>query len=73
MNIRDATMLAKRKDGWIKKRDRTEAFSLYVAAGSFYRSGNPDEAGEEVSLDARDCVGDDWYVVDEHGNEISIS
>lgn len=61
MNIRDATILAMDKDLFIKKRDSRHEFTLYVAAGSVFRMS---PSGEEYSMDARDVVGDDWYVVD---------
>lgn len=67
MNIRDAVLLAQARYAWIMKRDRTKEFCLHVAVGSVFR----DNDGAEVSLDARDCREDDWYVVDENGDEIA--
>lgn len=67
MNIRDATLLAQAKNGWLMKRDRTDKWMLFVAPGSVYR----DDQLREVSLDARDCRADDWYVVDDDGAEIA--
>lgn len=67
MNIRDAIILARLKNGWLMKRDRTDDWAFYVAAGSVFMGEN----GIEITLDARDCIGDDWYVVDDDGNEIS--
>lgn len=60
MNIQEATKLAIEKDCWIGKRDRTDEWCLYVAAGNVFRDKN----GDQVDLDARDCLGDDWYLID---------
>jgi len=67
MNIRDATLLATKTGGWLRKRDRAEEWCLFVAGGKVYRN----KSYEEVSLDARDCMGEDWYVVDDQGQELS--
>jgi len=65
MNIFEATIRAVNEDLFLRKRDRTEAWTLHVAAGSVYRNDD----GDEISLDARDCMGDDWYLVDGEGAE----
>ena len=71
MNIRDATRLALRRGGFIRKWSRTEHYMLYVAAGSVFRFAEtgavPTAAGREVGLDAREVVADDWFVVDSAG------
>lgn len=66
MNIYEATKRAMRENLWIRKRGRTLDFTLHVAAGSVYRNDD----GIEVSLDARDCIGDDWYLIDAEGDEV---
>jgi len=71
MNIREVTMSAIKEDLFIRKRDRTENWTLYVGPGSVYRFAEESElAGQECEMDARDCVGDDWYLVDEEGQEV---
>jgi hypothetical protein len=67
MNIYDATRRAIKENLWIRKRGRTEDFTLHVAAGSVYRKDD----GDEVSLDARDCIGNDWYLVNEDADEVA--
>lgn len=62
MDIQTATKAAIKDSLWLRKRDRTEEWCLYVAAGNVYRK----ESGEEVTLDARDCMGDDWYLIDDN-------
>jgi hypothetical protein len=65
MNIFEATRRALQDDLFLRKRNRDSLWCLHVAAGSVYRN----DAGDEVSLDARDCMGDDWYLVDSDGLE----
>jgi hypothetical protein len=59
MNIQEATRLAIEANGWIKNYDRTDELTLYVAAGNVYRF----ESGEEFTMDAKDCLSDEWYVI----------
>ena len=67
MNIQEATLRAMQENLWIRKRDREEAWCLYVAAGSIYRN----QDGAQVDLDARDCIADDWYLINDNGDEVS--
>ena len=67
MNIRDATIKAWDEGLYIRKEDRTTAWTLYVGVGKVYR--NKAERGI-VDLDARDCMGDDWYLVNADGERV---
>jgi len=68
MNIHDALILLQRRDDlFLRKRDRTEEWTLYVDAGNVFRKS---PGGEEVALDARDCKGDDWYLVNAINDEV---
>ena len=60
MNIREATLIAIQENKLLRKKDRTENWCLYVAAGTVFRNFYTDM---EVELDARDILGLDWYVV----------
>jgi hypothetical protein len=66
MNIYEAVRRAWDGKLWLRKRDRSIEWTLYVAAGNVFRN----EKGEQVNLDARDVHGDDWYLVDDQGNEV---
>lgn len=76
MNIQEATTLALAWEqahpgegsAFLMKRDRSPMWCLFVATGLVYRSaGN----GDQVGLDAEDCLGTDWYVVDKDTREIA--
>lgn len=72
MDIRTATLRAVKEGLFIRKRDRSDAFVLYVGAGSVYRFAEPHpQAGIEHGLDARDCVAVDWFLVDDDGREVA--
>jgi len=67
MNIFNATRKACEPGIFIRKKGRKEEYTLYVAAGNVFRFAN---TGEETELDARDVLGNDWYLVDTDGKEI---
>lgn len=66
MNIYEATKKSLKDDLFIRKRDRTEEWCLYVSAGGVYNN----QDGDIINLDARDCLGNDWYLIDYDGNEV---
>lgn len=79
MNIRDATLLvlAYERDNpgkggaFIGNRARSDDFRLYVAPGSVYRHAEPSRsAGNQYDMDARDCISDDWFVVNADGEDV---
>ncbi len=67
MNIYEATTRSVDENLFLRKKGRTDEWTLYVAFGSVYRKQN----GIEIELDARDCMGNDWYLIDNNGDEVT--
>jgi len=66
MNIYEATLKATNTSLIIKKRDRSQSYWFYVTASGIYRNRN----GIEISLHAKDCIGNDWFLADKKGAEV---
>lgn len=71
MDIRTAAIASASKDD-VFIRNRAHTYTLYVAAGSVFRSADESGSGYglEVELDARECMSDGWYLVNGEGVEI---
>lgn len=67
MNIYEATLRASTNPLIIRKRDRNESYWFRVTPTGLYRNRN----GVEISLNAKDCMSNDWYLVDKKGLEVA--
>lgn len=66
MNIYEATLRASTNPLIIRKRNKNESYWFRVMEIGIYRNRN----GVEISLNARDCMSDDWYLADNKGVEV---
>jgi hypothetical protein len=67
MNIYEATLSASTNPLIIRKRNKNESYWFKVTAGGIYRNKN----GVEIGLNAKDCMSNDWYLVDKKGAEVA--
>lgn len=67
MNIYEATLKATNTSLIIKKRGRSQSYWFYVTASGIYRNRN----GIEICLNAKDCIGNDWFLVNKEGEEVA--
>jgi len=66
MNIYEATLRASTNPLIIRKRNKNESYWFRVRPNGLYRNRN----GIEISLNAEDCMSDDWFLVDTKGVEV---